>query len=188
MIETYWNEMFGEFKTGERQFSLPGFPEPLMSPHFGVTNIIEDSGSGFKLCLFRPKCSEISPHVKNEDLESTLTNLKFWEFQQTHHQEGHAFMQRLLPFLVKNKKPHRHFFMEQDEQLIVSCLVGEVTSSVFMFNAAVHSKRRNKGLMQIVMNSIQGHFYPKATFYWTKHQWFTNGADEVLDYRLSTKV
>lgn len=186
MIESYWNEMFQEFKVSEKQFVLPGFPEPLMSPHFGVTNQISESPLAdhliFKLCLFEPRLFDIDTMVKVEDLKLTLFNAKFWDFIHRHHHKSYPFMKKLIPFLIKHEKPHRHFYIEKNNHIIASCLVGETGQSLFGFNAAVAQGLRENGLSQILMKSIQGFYFPRPFFYWTKLMWLTNGADRVLYY------
>lgn len=187
MIEAYWNEMFGEFKIGERNFQLPGFSEPLMSPQFGTRNIVGDfagaTAQTFKLCGFKPRKNTGSV-IKVERLETLIGNNDFWRHQELVHQESYPFMKRLLPFLVKHQKPHFHFSIEEDGVIKASAIGGEGTSKCLLFNLVVGEDFRGEGHARKVLLGAQNFFSRKETFYWTVHPSFTLGADEVNDYHI----
>lgn len=187
MIETYWNEMFGEFKIGERSFHLPGFPESLMSPHFGTRNIIGHfdgpKAQSFKLCGFKPRTTP-ETIIRIEELETIIENERFWQHQEIVHRESYPFMRRLLPFLVKHQKPHFYFSIEEEGIIKASAIGGEGTSKCLLFNLVVREEFRREGLARKILLGAQNFFSKKETFYWTIHPTFTLGADEVNDYHI----
>ncbi len=187
MIEKYWNEMFGEYKTGKRQFALPGLPEPLMSPHFGQKNIIGFCSTptklSLKLCGFRASRNS-TVTIKAEELENVIRRKSFWQYQSNFHQESFPFMQRLLPFLVQNRKPHFYFSIENEGKIIATAVGGVGKSSCLLFNLNVREEFRGKGVARQLLKETRNFFSDKETFYWTVHPGFTLGADYVEDYHL----
>ena len=189
MIETYWNDMFGEFKGENGKFDIPGFPEPLMSAHFGVKNIIgptdKEIKQSFKLCQFSPLKKEVESISGIETLEEALKGSEFWNFQDTYNKETSGFMKRLLPFLISHSPNHFHLFMKDSEGIHASAIIGVAGEIVFLFNLSVKPGTRKQGRAKNLINQIRGHFPEKSVFYWTVHPWFTNGA-EVMNYHLLT--
>lgn len=187
MIEAYWNEMYGEFKTGERNFDLPGFPEPLMSPHFGTRNIVGDySGNkeqSFKLCSFKPRTGP-QFGIQAERLENLIDNGSFWDHQKLIHAHSYPFMKRLLPFVIEHQKPHYYFSIEEDGIVKASALAGEGESKCLLFNLVVREQFRGEGLARRILQGAQNFLSQKETFYWTILPSFTLGADEVNDYHI----
>jgi ribosomal protein S18 acetylase RimI-like enzyme len=184
MIEAYWNEMFGEFKVGDREFSLPEFPEPLMSPHFGVRNIVgpaKNPLSTFYLCHFPQVKGEVSLRV--ESLDAAINKEEFWGFQKSSDAHKYLFMRRLLPFLVENKKPHFHIYQTSNEEIVSSAVVGITPNRAFLFNLYVHESCRKQGLAKLTLDTARA-ISGQETFYWTIHPWFTLGAPEVLHYHI----
>lgn len=185
MIETYWNEVFGQFKQDSGKFNIPGLPEPLMSAHFGVQNIIAEptSQGSFTLCQFGPATHPHEPSVKCESLSLALDNSLFWEFQERLNPGALEFIKRLLPFLVTLKTPHYHFFIESEGRICATVIVGESDCGCFLFNLVVDEKMRGAGLGRSMFKAIQTEFSTKSTFYWTRHPWFTLGA-KTFDLKL----
>lgn len=186
MIETYWNEMFGQFKTTERAFSIPGFPEPLMSAKFGLTNIVgeaEHPKLSFKLCTFSPVKSSIH-QAKIEPLSKTLTNKEFWAYQKSHHTEAMPFIQRVLPFLNTLSKDHWHVFIEGENGIRGSAIVGRGESVSFFFNASVRKDERQNGVCRDLLMACRVVAENRPGFYWTVHPWLTLDADKVENYHI----
>ena len=187
MIRNYWSEMFGEFETTPGKFEIPGFPEPLMSAHFDHRNQVGEKceHSPYQLCYFGPLNQKFaSSRVRRESLKSAIARDSYWRFQNDNHPESVEFMKRLLPFLVAREKPHDHFFIEEAGELVASGVVGVTSKIVLAFNGAIRKDSRAQGLAREVMKAIRGHYYQHAFFYWTKHQWFTGGAEQVEAYRI----
>lgn len=187
MIESYWNEMFGEFKTGDQSFELPEFPEPLMSPHFGKNNIVGPCMSPAKLCLklcsFRP--SQIDTVIINvEKLEDVIGEDEFWQHQKDFHSDSFSFIRRLLPFLVTNQKPHYYFYIRRDGEIMGTAIGGEGESKCLLFNLNVREEFRGNGVARQILTGARNFFSEKEVFYWTIHPGFTLGADYVEDYYL----
>ncbi|WP_408096600.1 hypothetical protein ACJVC5_16300 [Peredibacter sp. HCB2-198] len=185
MIETYWDEVFGEFKVGNREFDIPGFPEPLMSVHFGVRNVVGPTNKvftqSFKLCVFPPASFEI--RSKQETLNEAIHSSIFWEYQKQHNSNAVIFIERLLPFLAKLDTPHFHFYLEDQEGIYASAIVGVSKSSCFLFNLSVSERKRNQGVAKTILESIRGTFFDRPAFYWTVHPWFTFDA-KTEDYHI----
>ena len=143
MIETYWNEVFGSFKDQSGKFHIPGFPEPLMSAHFGVKNIIgETSGEiqqTFKLCVFNAiEQPEEKRSGFQESLKEAILSDQFWDYQKQYN--TYEFIRKLLPFLTSLPQPHYHLYLKEDDKIIASALVGVANCSYFLFNLSVSSK------------------------------------------------
>lgn len=186
MIESYWNEMFGEFKTGERKFLIPGLEEPLMSPDFEKRNMIGAmTGSkrqSYKLCEFIQIKELQRGLVKVTDLGGEINSESFWKYQILHSKNDASFLQKLLNFLVIHQKPHFHFYLEQDGEIIASMLAGTGKTKAFFFNLSVRSDFQKKGKARELLLGARSILSDKETFYWTKHQWLTLNADKVQDY------
>ena len=187
MIEKYWNEMYPEFKTGERCFSLPGFPELLMSPDFERTNIIgptkKNVMSSYLLCYFHNLRNERSSNVKIEALESITHSKKFWDFQKHNNSETFSFIQKALPFFLENNKKHVHISIEVEGAIVASSIMGISESCGFLFNTSVIPNFRKRGFSLDILHSAQA-YIKLPVFYWTKYPWLTQGADEVRQYSL----
>lgn len=177
MIETYWNEVFGDYKDSEGKFEIPGFPEIMMSAHFGVKNIVGPATGeikhSFKLCVFGPKASKVESIVSCEPLQQAIASADLWDFQIKNNNETTSFMQRLLPFLASLPQPHYHFFIKNAEGICASTVVGVAESGCFLFNLSVDSKARHQGLAKKLIDEARGSFPEKPLFYWTVHPWFT---------------
>ena len=188
MIIEYWHEMFGDYYQGEGKFSLPGFSEPLMSPHFGVTNVIgqvekKNIAQSFKLCSFPPGQYEAT-HVRVETLSHAIMSRTFWEYQINYHPEAYPFLRRLLPFLVDHQKPHFCFSWIVDDEIVGTALGGEGETKCLLFNLNVRNEFRNQGVARKILQGAQSFFADKSTFYWTLHSNFTLNASLVEDYHL----
>lgn len=185
MIETYWNEMFGAFKTGDRSFQLPGFPEPLMSPRFGQTNFIGSCPTpaklSLKLCGFRASRNNLV-QIRVDKLASVIGQESFWHHQKNFQPETFPFIQRLLPFLVENRKPHYYFSIQNHMEVIATAIGGEGKSKCLLFNLNVREEYRGKGVARQILTEARNFFSEKETFYWTVHPGFSLGAHYVDDY------
>ncbi len=171
MIEEYWNEVFGQYKTQTGKFEIPGFPEPLMSAHFGVTNIIGSKGEGssFYLCEFEA--------IHSGNISLTAENLKdvgseFWSYQKEYNSKVFPFIQRLVPFLNQLSTPHFHLFIKDENGICASSIVGAGMSGAFLFNLFVREDRRGQGLAKLMTNETRTFFAGKKCFYWTVHEGF----------------
>lgn len=187
MIETYWNEMFGEFKTGPRSFLIPALPEPLMSPHFGVQNIIGPSHKppkmSFTLCYFNP-VDRLTSKVEVETLSQAIKRKEFWNYQEEHHSSCVHFSQKLFPFLIEHQKDHLHLFTLDNKGMRTSVLIGRGETTAFLFNASVRTDLRNLRLGREMLNDSRNYIGSKQSFYWTRYPWLTLGADLTEDYHL----
>lgn len=186
MIEQYWNEMFGEFKTGERKFSLPGFPEPLMSPDFENRNIIGSeapvNSTSFLICGFPPASFDVSINVM--PLEEAVEDAAFWNYQKFFVSETVEFMERLLPFLVKHRKPHHFFSVLVNGEVVATAFGGEGDTKCLLFNLKVRNEFQSMGFARLILEGARSHFSDKETFYWTLHPGFTLGAPVVHSMNL----
>lgn len=187
MIEQYWEEMFGDFKVGKRQYAVPGFDEPLISADFANRNIVGARGVldhilNFKLCLFQAKGIQQETTVKIEALGEAIKNEAFWDLQRTHNESNYSFMQRFLSFLAGRPHEYFHFYIEQQGRVIASMVGGNAVSGMLFFNASVAREYRKQGLSRELIRGGQSLFYNKPSFFWTSHSWFTLAADEVLNY------
>lgn len=183
MIELYWNEVFGKYKEDNGKFNIPGFPEPMMSKHFGVKNIIGPTThqvkQTFKLCTFDPlKVSLTERKSRCEPLNAAIMSEQFWEFQN-----NNVFIRRLLPFLNTLPQSHYHFFCKDNDKIIASALVGEAECGCFLFNFSVSEDARNRGMARKLLLEIRDSFQEKRIFYWTVHPWFTFDSN-VQEYHL----
>lgn len=170
MIEQYWNEVFGQYKTPSGKFKIPGFPEPLMSAHFGVTNLIgEGEGKKFYLCEFEPKNSAVGK-INVESLKEV--GIEFWSYQWKYNSTAFPFIQRLVPFLTELKTPHFHLYIRDDKGICASSIAGESKSGVFLFNLFVREDTRGQGLARRMTDESRAYFKNKKCFYWTIHQGF----------------
>ncbi len=171
MIEQYWNEVFGHYKNHQGKFEIPGFPEALMSVHFGVKNLIGSHGSGKNLWL-----CEFAP-VKPKDLSISAQNLKnieedFWDYHSFHNPEAFSFIKRLVPFLNQLETPHFHLFMKDERGICASVIAGESSCGVFLFNLFVREDKRGHGLAKFMTDEVRSFFADKKCFYWTVHRGF----------------
>lgn len=187
MIEKYWGQMFKTFQVTERSYLIPGFPEKLISADFEKNNLLGDLGSqvaaqSFKLCLFPPVTQKIGM-AKVEKLNVAVTRNEFWDYQKLCNLPNYSFMMRFLKFLVEERKEYYHFYFQEQHQIIASVLAGCTPTSVCLLNLSVDPKMRNRGISHELVKCVQEHF-SRPCFYWTKHPWFTLGANEVLDYHL----
>lgn len=186
MIEQYWNDMFGEFKTGERQFSIPGFPEPLMSADFENRNILGtrpmENCTSFLLCGFSP--ASFNVNIRVMPLEEAIKDSAFWSYQRAFVSETVGFMERLLPFLVSLKRPHYFFSVVEDDEVIATAFGGEGNTNCFLFNLKVRDGFENQGYARHLLKGARSHFSGKETFYWTVHPTFTLGASYIEGYHL----
>lgn len=171
MIEEYWNEVFGKYKTDTGEFEIPGFPEPLMSAHFGVRNIIGAHGDGKKLwiCEFDA--------VSSGDISITVEKLKdvgrdFWNYQSEYNSGAFPFIRRLVPFLNQLETPHFHLFLKDEKGICASSIAGESSVGVFLLNLFVREDKRGHGLAKLMTNETRKFFAGKKCFYWTIHQGF----------------
>lgn len=184
MIETYWNEVFGKYKTQTGKFEIPGMPEPLMSAHFGVNNILgevpDTALPSFTLCVFEPQKHNLQSQIQKEKLKDAILSKEFWETQQQLNSQALGFIQKLLPFLSSLKTPHYHFFLKSEGKIVATTIVGEASCGCFLFNLVVDEKYRKQGLGREMLRVIQHEFSHKMTFYWTKHPWFTANADTTM--------
>jgi ribosomal protein S18 acetylase RimI-like enzyme len=181
MIEAYWNEVFGEYKTQTGKFEIPGMPEPLMSAHFGVSNVIgatyKLASQSFTLCVFPPKKHQLKSFIQKQSLYLAIESQNFWVTQQQLNPQAVGFIQKLLPFLAGLSTPHYHFFLESHGEILATAIVGEAECGCFLFNLVVNEKYRKQGLGLQMLRVIQNEFSTKPTFYWTKHAWFTLDAE-----------
>jgi len=184
MIEEYWNEVFGEFKEIDGKFNIPGFPEPLMSAHFGVRNIIgsviPNASLSLKLCTFSPKLTEEASVVTIRPLREAISSKWFWDFHQNYN-AGYEFSKRLMPFLVNLSNRHYHLYLKDKEGLIASSVIGVSKTSCFAFNLVVRPDQRGQGKGHFITEQTRSAFSDKGLFYWTTHPWFTLDG-EVTDY------
>lgn len=170
MIEQYWREVFGKYETAPGKFDIPGFPEPLMSKHFGVKNIIDGEVTGHRklwLCEFEPYLKKEEATAKVQSL--SYLNDEFWKFHNL------PFLERLIPFLQSTGVPHFHFYLEDGNGICTSAIAGEGRSSVFLFNLLVKEDRRGKGYARTILKEIRAFFWNKKCFYWTLHKDFYLG-------------
>jgi hypothetical protein len=187
MIEAYWDEMFGEFKTESEAFVIPDFPEALMSPHFGVKNIVGGIPSPIKLCYFDAIGALKPSTVQSESLENAVDNSSLWAFIEENNPEAFPFIKRLLPFLLSTSKRYHHFYFSDEKGIAASAIVGVSSESAFIFNVIVRVDLRKKGLFNGLVREIQFAFAEISTFYWTLHPWLTKGSTHVVDYHIVYK-
>lgn len=182
MIEQYWNEVFGQYKTHTGKFEIPGFPEPLMSAHFGVINVIGSHGTGkkFWLCEFDAVNSG-EMNISSEKLNDV--GIDFWSFQSKCNSSAFPFIQRLIPFLNQLETPHFHLFMKDEKGICASTIAGESKCGVLFFNLFVREDRRGQGLAKLMTNEARSYFAGKRCFYWTVNQGFFFES-KVSDYSL----
>lgn len=170
MIEQYWNEVFGKFKTQTGKFEIPGFPEPLMSAHFGVTNLIgEGSGKKFYLCEFEALNNGVV-NINSEKLGDV--GMEFWSYQWKYNSGAFPFIQRLVPFLNELSTPHFHLYLRDEKGICASSIAGEGKSGVFLFNLFIREDKRGQGLARGMTNETRAYFKNKKCFYWTVHEGF----------------
>lgn len=181
MIEQYWNEVFGQFKTQTGKFEIPGFPEPLMSAHFGVTNLIgAGQGKKFYLCEFEP----VNSGVVNISIESLKdVGMEFWSYQWKYNSGAYPFIQRLVPFVNQLEAKHFHIYMKDEKGICASSIAGESKSGVFLFNLFVRDDKRGQGLARKMTDETRAFFKNKKCFYWTVHEGFFFES-KVSDYYL----
>ncbi len=192
MIERYWSEVFGKFEVSPGKFEIPGFPEPLMSVHFGKQNIVgesrDDSVLRFFLCEFDN--SEFSPSAhkcESEPLEASLSSQEFWDFQKEEGPESYEFMSRFLPFVLgKSKGNYIHYFIRTNNVLSASVIVGVSTSSALFINGLVAKKERGRAMAKSIFECARADLSPMPVFFWTKHPFLKLGADRVIPYELLT--
>jgi hypothetical protein len=186
MKEAYWNEVFGQYKVAGREFNVPGFPEALMSPHFGVKNIFgysyAETKLSLKLCEFGPQRIKAGIRPTYETLQEAVNSKKFWDFQKK-FSDNYEFMKRLLPFLLTLPTPHYHFFIKNRDGIVVSNIVGVADCGLFLFNLTVKPNFRKRGLGKLSHHQIRGTFSDRPAFYWTVHPWFTFDS-KVIDYHV----
>lgn len=186
MIDKYWKEMFKEYQIDNNHFVVDEFPEPLISAHFGVKNIIGESVETFKfhymLCCFNPLKERVETEANFESLEEAIQNEKFWNFHLNEKNESLDFMRRFLSFLVKNKKNHWHVYIEKEGEILGSVVIGVTSQYVLGFNALVKESQRKKGIVSELSKASRSLFPEHNFFYWTKHSWFKNNCDQALDY------
>lgn len=182
MIKRYWSEMFKDFEVAPGRYEVPGFPEPLLSAHFGVANLIgEEPQADFAqllLCTFRH--GALGP-VGAEPLERV--GEAFWKFQEENYPETVAFLRRLVPLLITREHPHEHLFLWDQDGLTASGIIGYAPSGSFIFNASVRKDLRGQGLTRQLLNGARGRS-PAPLFYWTRFPWLTGGAQRVESYQV----
>lgn len=186
MKEAYWNEMFGEFKVDDRRFRIPGLEEPLMSPDFEKRNLIGNFPGNvskrYILCEYgRPKETQRGK-VQARHLKDEVHSEKFWEYQLRHNRDSFEFLQRLLFFLVAHKKPHFHFYIEREGEVVASTIAGVCQESAFFFNLSVRNDLRQNGLAKNLLLGARSMLSDRETFYWTSHPWLTLNADRIKGY------
>lgn len=182
MIEQYWDEVFVKFKTQTGKFEIPCFPEPLMSAHFGVINVLGSHAGGkrFWLCEFDTINSR-AKHISSEKLQHVGDD--FWRFQAECNSSAFPFIQRLVPFLNLLETPHFHLFLKDEKGIYASTIAGEGKCGVFLFNLIVREDRRGQGIAKLMTNEARSYFSGKKCFYWTIHQGFFLGS-KVSEYGL----
>jgi ribosomal protein S18 acetylase RimI-like enzyme len=181
MIEQYWNEVFGKYKTLTGKFEIPGFPEPLMSAHYGVTNLIgEGEGKKFYLCEFEPVNSDVV-NISSEKLSDV--GLEFWSYQWKYNSSAFPFVQRLVPFLTQLNTPHYHLYMKDEKGICASSIIGVGQSTGFLFNLSVREDKRGQGLAKSMTDETRSFVKGKNCFYWTVHEGFFFDS-KVSDYYL----
>lgn len=181
MIETYWNEVFGRYKTPSGSFEILGMPEPLMSAHFGVRNFVgappAEVSQKMTLCVFAPTSHLLKSCIERQTLQEAIDRPLFWETQSRLNPQALDFIQRLLPFLSTLSTPHYHYYLTDQEQIIATAIVGVAECGCFLFNLVVDGQFRQLGIGQQMLKVIQNDFSQKKTFYWTQHEWFTSDAE-----------
>lgn len=187
MIETYWNEVFGSFKDENGKFTIPCLPEPLMSAHFGVQNIVGATEKtpflSFKLCVFPPESGGFDSSIETEPLIQAIQDPAFWEAQQKLNPHAYEFIQRLLPFLATLPTEHVHFFLKVNGEIKASAIAGSSKCGSFLFNLAVDESLRQQGWGKKFFQRQRRYFFDRPTFFWTKHPWFILNSQSV-DYHL----
>ncbi|WPU63550.1 GNAT family N-acetyltransferase [Peredibacter starrii] len=185
MIEQYWNEVFGDFKNPSGKFEIPGFPEPMLSTHFGIRNIIgptdKPTKQSFKICMFGPLHQQ--EEATFEELGKAISKGIYWRHQVRHNSEVLPFIKRFLPFVLTLETPHYHFFVRDDENILATAIVGVSESGMFLFNLSVDPDYRKMGLAREIIKKARGAFPEKPLFYWTVHPWLRFDS-KVLDYHL----
>lgn len=190
MIERYWREMFGDFEVRTGKFEIPGFPEPLMSPHFGVRNIIGDTQVeaqlSFSLCEFKEwdSAEVIMGQAERQTLAEATESASFWQLQSTEQAESVAFLQRLLPFLCQRPYRHEHYFVRDEKGLLASVLVGHTPCASFLFNALVRSDARKRGLSKMLHLAIRSQNRGRKVFFWTKHPYLCSDAQRIVGHHV----
>lgn len=189
MIERYWSQMFGKYEVSPGKFEIPGFPEPLMSAHFGKRNRVgekqPEATLSFFLCEFlSPPPSQTFSRIQFEDLAQAIARSEFWEFQESQGPETAPFMKRLLPFLVEHGGVYTHYFLEQEGELVASAIVGQTNESALVFNGLVAQKHRSRGYAREIFLAIRQRLSGLGVFFWTKHPYLKLGADRIYPYEL----
>ncbi len=189
MIERYWSEMFGEFEKSPGQFEIPGFPEPLMSAHFGERNkvgeVYPSAKLSFYLCEFLPlKSHQKNLDFKRELLSLAITRSDFWQFQESQGPETAPFMKRLLVFLASRDQTYFHYFIEREGEIVASAIVGQASESALVFNGLVALNHRAQGYARDLFFAIRQDLSQQEVFFWTKHSYLKLGADRITPYVL----
>lgn len=189
MIEHYWSEMFGEFEKAPGQFEIPGFPEPLMSAHFGERNRIGErhprAKLSFHLCEFLPlKSQRKNLDFKRELLSLAIKKSEFWQFQESQGRETAPFMKRLLVFLASRDQTYFHYFIERGGEIVASAIVGQASESALVFNGLVALNHRAQGYARDLFLAIRQDLSEQKLFFWTKHPYLKLGADRITPYVL----
>lgn len=156
---TYWKEIFGDYEIESGKFSIPDFPEPMMSMDFNRL-----PGDVFVRTIKKSR-------VQKESLMEASQDSRFWEFQRKHYPEAVPFLTKLIPFLLQQSHPHVHYFIDVDDHLVASQLVGFNSRMSFLFNGVVHKDFRNRGLLTEVISAVKNDLKSDKAFYWTKNEW-----------------
>jgi uncharacterized protein YneR len=134
------------------------------------------------LCCFSPLNKTMANRTQVETLEQAINKKSFWDFHLKEKNESLDFMRRFLPFLVEKKKPHWHFYIEKEGDIIGSVIVGETSKIALGFNALVSINERKQGIITEISKGARSHFKNHDFFYWTKHSWFKSNCNQTLDY------
>lgn len=190
MIERYWREMFGDFEVLPGKFEIPGFAEPLMSPHFGVRNIVGDTQAktqlSFSLCEFEEWGEEevVLEQVERQTLAEALACPRFWQLQTSEQGDTAPFLKRLLAFLCERPYQHEHYFVSDEKGPMASVLVGHAPCASFLFNALVRSDARRRGLSKRLHFAIRSQNRGRKTFFWTKHPYLCTDAQRIVGHHV----
>lgn len=156
---SYWKDVFRDFEVTDKKFTIPDFPEPMMSIDFNKP--IE----GIFIRTFT------RPEIGVETLSEAIGKEEFWDFMTENYPQALPFLEKLLPFLVQRNATHHHYYMRVNGVLVASQLVGESGDISFFFNGVVHRDFRRKGLLREIIHFAKHRMQTPKAFFWTTHEW-----------------
>ncbi len=201
-LTTFWERAYASYATGAHSYYVENLPDPIISAHFGVTNIIQGLDqaievpetkhlrNNFFLGSFRVREIDFDfREGKTVSLLSARQENFFWDLMEDGFKETVSFLKSLMEFLPSLSADFYVSYLMEKDKPFAAAVIGIAGDHALLLSTVIKSSHRDQKKsrsLEALIHSVLRAKHVEHCVFWTKSEKLLNYADHVDRYLIYT--